>query len=159
MMRTARFDIDQSLSREDGTFGLYTSDSGFKTMMGARPQGAAIHPPPPAGTWLVKVVQSPEWYARGSNFGLGRGMVYELQGLPGRSHIQIHPGNWMVPIHTATEAEHYQTLGCLLPGAQVATIEVPAPDGRMLRGVTSSQAAVKALYADMRGEPFMLTIR
>jgi hypothetical protein len=157
-MRTARFEIDKSLSDSNGTFGLYMSDSGLKTMMTTRPEGAAVHPGAPIGTWLVNLVQSPEWYNRGSDFGMGRGMVYELQNVTGRSHIQIHPGNWPEPIKTATEAEHYQTLGCLLPGAQVANIEVPAPDGRTLRGVTSSVAAVKALYADMEGEPFMLTI-
>ena len=157
-MRTAKFQISQALSGADGSFGLYISDSGFKTAMGARPQGAAIHPPPPFGTWLTKLVQSPEWYNRGSDFGLGRGMVYELQDIPGRSHIQIHPGNWMVPIRTTTDTEHYQTLGCLLPGAQVANIVVPPPDGRTLRGVTASVTVVKALYADMGGNPFMLAI-
>jgi hypothetical protein len=157
-MRTARFEIDKSLSDSNGTFGLYMSDSGLKTMMCTRPEGAAVHPGAPAGTWPVKVVQSPEWYNRNADFGLGRGMVYELQDVPCRSHIQVHPGNWPEPIKTATDPQHYQTLGCLLPGAQVANIEVPAPDGRTLRGVTSSVAAVKALYADMGGEPFMLTI-
>ncbi len=157
-MRTAILTRDKSLSGPDGLFGCWTSDSGFKCMTAERPEGSAIHPPIEPWFGLVKLVQSPRFYKMGVDYGFGRGMVYQLQGVPGRDGIEIHSANWPEIIVTIHEAQHYQLEGCIAPGAAVAKIQVPAPDGRILRGVTSSVDAVKALMRDMGGEAFMLTI-
>lgn len=56
----------------------------------------------PAGTYMVKLFDSP---AHGPN-------TPELQDVPGRTHIQMHPSNWAIN----PETKKVYLLGCIAPG-------------------------------------------
>lgn len=143
----------------DGTFGLWKSDSNFKCVTAERPKTADAHPCIPCGVYDCRPVVSPHFYSIGSDFGFGRGVVYEVKNVPGRTNILIHPANWPVPIKTDKDPVHLQLQGCIAPGSAVAKIKVPDPDGRMLTGVTSSRDATVALMRDMGGFSFRLIIK
>ncbi len=123
----------------DGTFGLVVSDTGFKAVT-CENTARKI----PAGTYEAALRYSPKHAAL--DFGYGRGMVYGLKDVPGRTDIELHPAN------LASQLE-----GCIAPGAAVAYF--PAPDKKLVQGVTSSRDAVRALMAEMRGQPFQLIIK
>lgn len=74
----------------------------------------------PAGTYIAKPDYSPK---RGHE-------VYELQGVPQRSEIQIHIANFAYQLH-----------GCIALGREVAMIK-DSHDGTMKKGVTSSGTTI-----------------
>jgi len=159
MFRHALLLRNLKISGSAGTFGGWESFTGFRCVTGERPRNIMLHPAIPPCIVQCELVTSPRLYNLGVDYGFGRGVVYELKNVPGRTHILIHSANWPTAIKTATEAEHYQLEGCIAPGAAVTKIQVPAPDGRMLLGVSGSKDAVKALMADMAGESFQLEIK
>ena len=135
-MRTATLVRDHSDDTSLGTFGKYTSDSGFQCYILERP-GSGDHPCIPVGTYSVEIKPHPE-----------HGNCYELQNVTGRSAILIHSAN-----------VYEQLLGCLAPGRSVQQIGIfwhGDPINHV--GVTSSRDALIALMADMSGESFQLTI-
>ncbi len=68
------------------------------------------------------------------------GWVYALLGVPGRSHILIHPGN--IVTHTK---------GCILPGARVGELGgLPA--------VLVSRATTRRLFDALDRRPFTLEV-
>ncbi len=68
------------------------------------------------------------------------GWVYLVSGVPGRSHILIHPGN--IPQHTR---------GCLLPGANIGELKGhPA--------VLTSRATTRRLFKHLGKQPFLLEV-
>ena len=131
MSRTAT--ITRGPSTENGTFGDYLSDSGYKCKTLERPV-TGPHPCIPAGTYHCSLVNSPS-----------KGRVYGIMNVSGREYILIHSANW-----------YTQLLGCVAPGAEVGSIMTP--DGLMLMGVSKSRLTLAALMADMKGEDFNLTI-
>ena len=139
-----------------GTFGDWLSDTGFKCVTLERLK-LGEHGCIPAGTYICELRYSNAHKTQ--DYGYGKGMVYGLKDVPGRTDVEIHSANWAVPIKTETEPEHLQLLGCIAPGAAISKVQVPDPDGRLLTGVISSVPACKALYADMKGAAFQLTIQ
>ena len=143
----------------EGTFGKIEASTGYKSITMERPPLIVTHTCiAPGGPFLCEVDLSPAFYGHGTDYGFGRGMVYHVRNVPGRDNILLHSANWPIEIATMADLHHYQLEGCVALGAAVARIQVPAPDLRMLKGITSSFDAVKAFMASMAGEPFMLTI-
>ncbi len=91
----------------------------------------------PAGRYLCRRVDSPS-----------HGDCFEVTGVPGRLHIQIHSANWS-----------RQLRGCIAPGLTRAVIDDGNPDTVDDRGVTSSKKAFAKLMALQEGlDEFWLTI-
>jgi hypothetical protein len=159
MFRGATLTRNLKISGPEGLFGGWVSSTGFRCVTAERPKNVVIHPAIPTCIVLCELEVSPRLFNLGVDYGFGRGVVYRLHNVPGRDHILIHSANWPTFIKTEHEPEHYQLEGCIAPGAAVTKIQVPDPDGRLVLGVTSSKTAVKALMADMKGDPFQLTIK
>lgn len=83
----------------------------------------------PSGTYKAVWSPSPK-----------HGFVYELQGVPGRSDVQIHSGNFK---------EH--SLGCILLGKTIDTAE-----GK--KGVFKSKEALAEMEKFFNYEPFELMV-
>jgi hypothetical protein len=162
ILKTALLTRNIKISGPDGTYGKMSA-SGFDSVSMERPPvGVVIHPLIPLpliNPYLVELALSPAFYAQGLDLGYGRGMIYHVRGVPGRDYILIHPANWPVMIIKANDPQHYQLEGCIALGAAVAMLQVPTPDGRTLKGITSSVEACKAFYAAMGGQPFNLEIK
>ena len=91
----------------------------------------------PAGTYACKIVSSPKF-----------GAVYEIAGVPGRTNVLLHKGNFAADEgHGKSDIE-----GCVLLGNAIGEIA-----GQ--RCLLSSKDAVGRFMAEMEGEPFELTIR
>lgn len=67
--------------------------------------------------------------------------IVSVQGVPGRSHIQIHPGNTLNDIE-----------GCILPGRGFAT---SVPGGLFIE---NSSLSLQKLYSLLKGEKFILNV-
>lgn len=132
-MRKARLDEIFVESGDTGTYSQYTSDSGLQLYILERP-ATGDHPRIKGGKYIVCRKQHPI-----------HGLCYELEDRDGRTAILIHSANWF-----------WQLLGCLAPGRSIQ--EILQPNGKMMKGVTSSKDALMALEADMGYEPFELTI-
>jgi hypothetical protein len=169
--KTAIIYRDKTNSGPDGVYGLIKAFNEllvevFSSVTMERPEaGVVTHPEIPATVtfptpipYHCEIALSPAFYAHGLDLGYGRGMIYHIRGIPGRDNCLFHPGNWPVMIIKAGDPQHYQLEGCIALGAAVAMLEVPAPDGRTLKGITSSVDACKAFYRAMEGKPFELTI-
>lgn len=125
------------------TFGQLVTPSGLQLYTLERlPSGD--HPCIPAGSY--KCVRKPHEI---------QGLRYELQNVPGRTAILIHPANF-VP----------QLQGCISLGRAIMDLDLSADlankyglkPGKMM-GVSSSRDAVSAFELDMEGEDFTLTIK
>lgn len=87
----------------------------------------------PAGRYKVILRTHGGWHARlGQRFAQIHKGAIELEGVPNRSAILIHPGNY-----------HTDTQGCILPGDTKAT----GPDGSM--SVVSSGPAYVRIYPNL----------
>lgn len=127
----------------DGTFGRIATDNMFQASTlelpwaNNKPNESCI----PEGTYLCSLVDSPKY-----------GRVYEIKGVPGRSHILFHPLNW-----------HTQSNGCVGIGRSEGMV-FDAKRGGKYRGILSSRDAVLGFMADLtdstgKQEPFELTVR
>lgn len=76
------------------------------------------------------------------------GKGYMLMGVPGRTGILIHPGNWCGDKAKGLKSD---VQGCILLGLGIGEL-----CGQ--RAITDSRAAVKAFIEDMGGSDFELTI-
>lgn len=114
----------------DGTV-LYTCEEEAR---GNQPRVSCI----PAGTYTCK-------RRRSEKFNMD---VYEVENVPGRSAILIHPGN-------TTE----DTEGCILPGLSIGVLDIPDDAGNTeprLSVLSSRIAFARLLRAG--GDSFTLTI-
>jgi hypothetical protein len=91
----------------------------------------------PEGTYHVRMRNSPRF-----------GRVYEITGVPGRSDILIHAGNFAGDVDAGLQT-HVQ--GCVLVGQSRGIL-----GGQ--RAVMLSRPALRAFLAHMRGEPFSLGV-
>lgn len=91
----------------------------------------------PPGRYTVRIVDSPKF-----------GKIYEVQGVPGRSEILIHWGNWAGDVSKGLKSD---VLGCILLGESFGTV-MGQP------GVFGSRAAIAAFMADMGGKDFILEV-
>ena len=80
------------------------------------------------------------------------GEVYLVAGVPGRSHILIHPGN--VGGDTALGL-HTHTRGCILLGRRHGALDIKA---RRQRAVLLSRPTVAAFARAMGNRPFLLEV-
>ena len=83
----------------------------------------------PAQPYLVRPVESPRF-----------GGVFEVQNVPGRSHILFHAGNFVA-----------STEGCILLGEHVGKL-------KNKRAVVNSGTTFKKFLAEMGRKPFRLII-
>ena len=139
-MRTAT--IYRRPSCDEGTFGEWVSDSGFKCVTLERPADTE-NPCIPEGIYRCYIKKTQDNYCMVN--GAKDYRLYELQDVPGRTDILIHSGNFF-----------FQILGCILVGAEIVPIETRFKT--MMMGVSHSRASLTGLMADMAREPFLLTI-
>ena len=139
-MRTAT--LQRRLSTEEGTFGDWTSDTGFKCVTLERPS-TGDHPCILEGIYCCIVRKS------GENYCVINGVkdyhVYGLQDVEGRDDIEIHSANWF-----------FQLIGCIAVGQEIVPIETPYKV--IMTGINHSRDTLTRLMADMNREPFLLTI-
>jgi len=119
------------LSRPDGSRLAWTMELPWKE--NAR-QVSSI----PAGEYVCRARVSPHF-----------GKVYEVTGVPGRSNVLIHTGNF-----GGDRAKGYRSdvLGCVVLGLHHGALR-----GQL--AVFVSRPAVSALMKEMQGEPFSLEVR
>lgn len=79
--------------------------------------------------------------------------AYMLQGVSGRSAIEIHSGNWAGDVD---KGYFSNVLGCILQGEDFQLIQTPYL--KMQMGVTMSKHTIKEFEGIMKREPFMLHI-
>mgnify|MGYP001588603422 FL=1 len=149
-MRTAL--LKRTDTGDQGTFGKLTLDSGFSCVSLELPwrnnaKGRSCVPP---GTYIFK------WRTDSP----AHGECYEMEPdaeAPGRTNVQIHAANL-----AGDEDKGYvaQLLGCIAPGRAVVVFKAGTrPAGaKDQRGVTASKLALGELEADLKTEPFQLTI-
>lgn len=123
-----------------GTFGVLLTDSGFHCMTGELPwrdneSGRSCIPP---GVYQCTWRYSPR-----------HGMCYHVDGVPGRTDIEIHTANWC---GDATKGYKCQLEGCIAPGMETGDLE-----GQ--KAVKASTEALELLVQDLAQEPFELTIQ
>lgn len=147
--------ITRIYSSDQGTFGDFVTDRGFKCSSGELPfldneaQLSCI----PKGEYIC--VYGPS---------LKHGFCYHIQNVPGRTNIEIHPANLMGDSQKGFVA---QLLGCIALGADIVTF----PKGTKLgegnnaitltsdqRGVSCSKITVAAMESHFNKKPFKLTI-
>lgn len=95
----------------------------------------------PPGEYPCAIVKSPRF-----------GRVYGLQGVPGRSHVLIHRGNFAGDVSRGF-VSHVE--GCILLGRKIGRLATP---GGLQNAVLASAPAVSAFIDHMGGEPFTLVI-
>ena len=169
--RSAIIYRDKTNTGPDGCFGLIKAFNEllvevFSSITMERPAaGVVTHPEIPATVtfpatipYLCELAISPNFLKQGLDLGYGVGMVYHIRNVPGRSDCLFHPATWPVMIIKDGDPQHYQIKGCIALGASVAMVQVPPPDGRMLKGILASKDACRAFYHAMQGKPFDLTI-
>ncbi len=129
--------IDASLDRletsMDGTIGVLRIDG--------RVHGFTLEPPDRGNAPDISCIP-PGRYSCRRVISPAKGEVFEVEHVPGRTHILIHVGN------TSTD-----TLGCILLGARVGYLQGA-------RAVLSSGSAVAAFMEALASvDVFPLTIR
>lgn len=136
--------IQATLTRQngpcpDGTLGLLEAP-GLALVSLERP-GLGLHPRIEPGAFVCVLSTHPR-----------EGVCYELQNVPGRTAILIHPANVME-----------QLLGCIALGMSPSSFDKdslkPGLPSRPLPGITGSKQAVQILRDYMKDQPFTLTIK
>lgn len=128
---------------EEGTFGRLTFGN-FSCYTGELPwkyntrQQSCI----PTGTYACRLRQSPKF-----------GRVYEVTGVPNRSFILIHGGNFSGDVSRGYTS-HVE--GCILLGNRFGYL--PNKAGAMQRAVLASSVAVGAFMRTMGYQPFLLQV-
>lgn len=128
-------------STDEGTPGRLTTDEGFECSTLELPwrenaHGVSCIPP---GVYEVRR----DWSPKRSSY------VYELQGVPGRGDIQIHPGNFA---GDRAKGKRCDVEGCILLGQGIGAMY-----GQL--AVLSSRKTVADFAKHMGGMPFTLEIR
>jgi hypothetical protein len=125
-----------ALLRADGTRLAWTMELPWREN---RPRVSSIPPGlPPPGEYVCRMCRSPKF-----------GPVYEVTGVPGRSSILIHTGNWAGDVSRGYRSH---VLGCVVLGLYRGRRE-----GQL--AVMVSRPAVTRLEREMQRQPFTLEIR
>lgn len=124
----------------EGTFGQIVTDSGFTCHTGELPyrDNSPGRSCIPAGVYPCSMRYSEKHRAN----------VYHVDGVKGRSDIEIHSAKWM---GDTAQGFKCQLLGCIAPGQEFGYLE-----GQ--KAMVSSNAAVAALENDLNRADFELTI-
>lgn len=139
--------IRRGPSRDDGTFGNAELDDGTQydslelpwrdNLIGK----SCIQ----IGTYHAILVLSP-------HFGF---QVYQLQFVPGRSAVEIHPANWA----GNTDLGFYSDLlGCISLGHGVSYLQPPESSYKAQRAILNSRAAFKDFMTKCNSEAIEVTI-
>lgn len=132
-MRIVR--IVRDPSGPSGVFGTLLTDSGFGAYTLEPSRDRAEHPCIPAGGYRVDLLDHPK-----------HGKCYEIIGVPGRTSILFHVGNYAADPPGKSDSE-----GCILLGNAIGEIgNEPA--------LLQSKDAIHRFNDDMDGESFYLTI-
>lgn len=124
--------IQRGPSRDDGTFGSATLDDGsiydsLELPWRSNAQGKSCIQ---IGSYRAVLTFSP-------HFGVP---LWELQGVPGRSEIRIHAGNWGGDV----DAGYYSDLlGCISLGRGTSYLQPPEPSFASQRAIINSRMALK----------------
>lgn len=131
--------IIRGSSTDEGTFGTWMSDSGFRLVTGELPwrDNKQSFSCVPAGIYQVKMLPSPK-----------HGPCYHVLEVPDRTDIEIHSANFMGDEFKGWKSD---LEGCIAVGYSTAIIGEQA-------GLRTSVKALKALYSDLKCEPFELEI-
>ena len=128
---------------DEGTLGTLTARDGFTCR--------AMEPPwrdnRPNRSCIIEGTYRCVWH-RSPRYG----EVYLVAGVPGRSHILIHPGN------VGGDAElglHTHTQGCILLGRRHGALDIK---GRRQRAVLLSRPTAAAFNRAMSNQPFLLEV-
>ncbi len=124
---------------DDGTFGDLTTDSGYACRSGELPwrDNAVGKSCIPSGIYSVSWRLSPK-----------HGLCYHVDGVPGRTDIEIHAANFMGDASLGLSCD---LLGCIATGLTTGVLF-----GQ--RGILDSKLALSELISDLALEPFELTI-
>lgn len=85
-------------------------------------------------------------------------MVYELQNVPDREDIEMHPANWM---GDASLGYYCQLKGCMTPGTARGSLMTPPQNGEpgmMQKAVLHSGDALNEIFAATGGEDIEILI-
>lgn len=122
-----------------GTFGILRSSDGFSCRTGELPWrgNSAKTSSIPPGVYQCTWRTSP-----------AHGDCYHVDGVPGRTQILIHAGNWCGDTGVGLRSD---VLGCIILGKTVELVK-----GQL--GVTASKATVAGFVKHMQREDFELVI-
>ncbi len=131
--------LTRTETSNEGTFGLFSTDSGFSIYTGERPWRSNAHELSciPSGVYVVQRIITPK-----------HGDVFCLTDVPGRTGILIHAGNWCGDTALGFKSD---SDGCILTGRAIGALGGQA-------SVMSSRDALKGLEADLESLNFQLTI-
>lgn len=139
--------IRRGPSTDEGTFSIATLDDGTVynwlelPWRDNKPGASAI----PIGTYKAFPVVSAHFATK----------VYQLQMVPGRTFIEIHPGNWAGD----TALGYYSDLlGCMAPGTGVGLLQPPEASYKPQKALTGSRAAFADFMARTKCEPITVTV-
>lgn len=96
----------------------------------------------PPGTYQAEIYNSPK-----------HGQVYMLQGVPGRSDVEIHAANFAGDSSLGWACE---LLGCIAPAMSIGTLE--NANGQEQMAGLQSRAALAQFMAWVGGEPLQVVI-
>lgn len=131
--------LQREPSTDEGTFGKWVSDSGFSCFTGELPWRFNL----PGISCIPALTYVCLW-----QFSPRHGYCYHVQDVPGRSDVEIHSANLM---GDKSKGKKSQLLGCIAPG-----LIVEVREGQL--GVWESKEALARLVADLKEQPFQLTI-
>lgn len=131
--QTRKATLIRKESSDQGTFGLFTLDSGFQCYSGEPPECI------PEGVYLCRKGHSPK---RNKD-------VYWLLGVPGYKAIQIHSGNFCGDVDKGLKSD---SEGCVLLGNAIGELA-----GQ--KALLGSRDAVKRFEDDLEGEDLQLTVQ
>lgn len=137
-MRTAT--LERIETGDDGTYGLFTSDSGFQCYTGELPWRGDAHDISciASGIYVVNYRLS---VAHKKN-------LYHVE-YANRPGTEIHSGNWVGDVSRGLRSD---AKGCVIPGRAIGELV-----GQ--KAVISSRDALEALENDLERLPFRLTIK
>lgn len=135
--------IQRDATGDDGTFGTL-----LVLVDGAALRCHTLEPPDRGNARGRSSIPAGRYRCRWARTH-SKGTRYVLDGVPGRSGILIHAGNWAGDVEKKRRSD---SEGCILLGMGRGVISNQA-------GITASLRAVAAFEAMMAGEPFDLVIQ
>lgn len=149
MMRKVTLTRRKQDNDDQGIFGDWVSDSGFKRV--------SVELPDRGNQDDISCVKKGKYICRWFN-SPKHGWCFLLLNVEGREWVEIHSANLAGDVKKGYVA---QLLGCIALGDAVAKFAANVkPAGKLAQmGVTNSVAAIKAMQADMGTADFELTIQ
>lgn len=144
--------VDRFESDTLGTFGLWTSDSGFQCYTGELSWRANLVEV--RGRSCIRPFIGVLNWADSPKHGPCYHFPSPLPG--GRTDVELHSANWM---GDASLGLACQLEGCMAVGRAVMNVAFPDRPGFGQKGLSSSKDALDALVADLARKPFRLTLR